>query len=186
MISGGARRVQSAGSAEGVGVAGGPHMQRNLRCYSVGMWSLIRGEPDAVIRWGGPLILGGMLLGFAAARIGLPGVITAVFAIGLGASGGSFAGWRHERGLWMLAGVFIVFFTTFYGLSIFGQIRDFVRGAPQNSIGMSIDFSLATMLLSTNLRFLWRVAKYNWRLSRKSGSREWGIGSIEPPTTPFP
>ena len=71
------------------------------------MWSLIRGEPDAVIRWARPLVLGGMILGFASAWLELPGVIAATFAIGLGASGGSLVGWQYDRGLWMLAGLFL-------------------------------------------------------------------------------
>jgi hypothetical protein len=134
------------------------------------MWSLIRGEPDVVIRWGGPLLLGGMLFGFASARLELPGVITAMFAIGLGASGGSLVRWRHERGLWMLAGLFLLGYAVTYGLFIYGQVLDIVRGAPRPNVGLMIDFSLGTTLLSITLRFLWRVAKYNWTFSRESGN----------------
>jgi hypothetical protein len=48
-----------------------------------------------------------MILGFASAWLELPGVIAATFAIGLGASGGSLVGWQYDRGLWMLAGLFL-------------------------------------------------------------------------------
>lgn len=134
------------------------------------MWSLIRGEPDVVIRWAGPLILVGMLLGFASARLECPGVITAMFAIGLGACGGSLVHWRHEHGLWMLAGLFLLVHCAIYGLFIYGQVRDIFRGAPQLDVGLMIDFGIGTMLLSGTLRFLWRVTKYNRTFSRESGT----------------
>lgn len=138
------------------------------------MGSLIRGEPDVVIRWAGALIFGGMLLGIASAWLELPGVITAMFAITLGASGGSLVRWRYERGLWMLAGLFFLVFAAIYGLYIYGQGRDLVRGAARPDVGLAIDFSLGTLLLSSTIRFLWRVAKYNWNLSRGSDHVERG------------
>ncbi len=129
------------------------------------MWALIRGEPDVVIRWAGQLILFGMLLAFLSVQLDWPGVITAVFAIGLGAAGGSLVHWRDERGLWMLAGVFLLIYTAIYALSAFGQVGDIIRGARQPEISLVIDFSVGTMLLSATLRFLWRVARENWTFS---------------------
>ncbi len=114
-----------------------------------------------------------MLLGFVSVWFGLPGVITAVFAITLGAAGGSLIRWRHDRGLWMLAGLFLLLFVGIYGLTLYGRGRDIVRGAAQPEIGLAIDFSLGTLLLSSTVRFLWRVAKYNWTLSPASG---WKLG----------
>jgi ferredoxin len=134
------------------------------------MNSLVRGEPDVVTCWAGPLILGGMLLGFASARFDLPGVITAMIAIGFGASGGSLVHWRYERGLWMLAGLFLLVYAAIYGLFIYGQVGDIVRGARRPAVGLMLDFSLGTMILSGTLRFLSRVAKHNWTFSRESGN----------------
>ncbi len=92
-----------------------------------------------------------------------------MFAIFLGACGGSLVDWRHERGLWMLAGLFLLFCCAIYGLFICGQVRDIIRGAVETNIGLMIDFSLGTMLLSSTIRFLWRVAKYNRTFSREPG-----------------
>jgi hypothetical protein len=134
------------------------------------MWSFIRGEPDAVVRWAGPLILFGMLLGFTSARLEIPGVISAVYAVFLGASGGALAQWRTDRDLWMLAGLFLLFCGAFYGVIIYSEIDDIVCGALGPEIGLLIDFSIGTTLLSISLRFLWRVARYNWTFSRESSN----------------
>ncbi len=142
--------------------------RRWLRFSLRTLCSLTRGEPDVVIRWAGPLILVGAVLGFASARLELPGVITAMFAIAFGASGGSLVQWRHERGLWMLAGIFLLLNITIYSLCVYGKVSDLARGAPPNDFGLIIDFSLGTLVLSSTIQFLWRVAKHNWTLSRES------------------
>ncbi len=135
------------------------------------MWSLIRGEPEAVIRWAGPLLVVGLLLGFASTQLEAPlGVITSVFAIALGAVGGTFIHWRQERGLWMLAVFFMLVFGAIYAMFVFGQVRDIVRGARQPDVGVMIDGALGTLLLLATLRFLRRMAKDNWTFSRESGN----------------
>lgn len=131
------------------------------------VWSIIRGEPDAVIRWARPLMITGVVLVFASVRLHFPGVIVGTFAITLGACGRSFVDWRREQGLWMLAGLFFLMFLAAYGLVIFGQLRDVVRGAPQPGILLMVEVSLGTILLSTVLRFLWRVGRFNWQLSKE-------------------
>jgi hypothetical protein len=88
------------------------------------MWSLLRGEPDRVIRWAGPLILCGMAVAFLSARLGTPGLLTAFQVIALGAMGGSLAQWRTDRGLWMLSGLFFGVWTASYGLCLYGEIHD--------------------------------------------------------------
>lgn len=134
------------------------------------MWALVRGEPETVVRWAGPMLLIGLLLGFASARLECAGVITATFAVGLGAVGGVFMHWRHDRGLCMLAVLFLLIYATCYTLMIFGQVRDIVRGARQPDLGVVTDCSLGTLLLSVTVRFLWQVAKDNWAFSRESGN----------------
>ena len=135
------------------------------------MWSLMRGEPAFVVRFAAPLILLGMLMGFVCANLELPGVITSVYAIALGASGGSLVRWQTDRGLWMLAGVFLLLFISIYGLIIIGQVSDLLRGAPQPDVGLVLDFTIATVLLCANLRFLFRVARFNWALSQQPHDR---------------
>ncbi|HEV8004207.1 MAG TPA: hypothetical protein VGP63_30360 [Planctomycetaceae bacterium] len=128
------------------------------------MWSLLRGEPDQVIRWAGPLILCGMTVAFLSARLRTPGLLSAFQVIALGAMGGSLVQWRTERGLWMLAGLFFVVWSAIYGLCLYGEIHDIVAGA-QVSIGLTIDAGIAMSFYSTMLRFLWRVTRENWRFS---------------------
>jgi hypothetical protein len=138
--------------------------------------SLVRGEPEVVLSWAAPLILLGMLFGVAAARFQQPGVITAVFATCLGASGGALRDWRQERGLWMLASLFLVINVAVYGLLNFGQAHDLMRGVPWGEFGLTIDVAIGTMLLASNVRFLWRVAKGNWtftHLADEQQESEW-------------
>ncbi len=131
------------------------------------MWSFLRGEPDRIIRWAGALILGGMAVAFLSARLGTPGLLSAFQAIALGATAGSLVQWRTDRGLWMLAGFFLVVWSAIYGLCLYGEIRDIVAGA-QIDIGIAIDWALAMSFYGTMLRFLWRVTRENWRLSVRS------------------
>jgi hypothetical protein len=130
------------------------------------MASFIRGEPDAIVRWASLLILVGMNAAFLSAQLETPGLISALYAIGLGATGGSLARWRTERGLWMLAGLCFLLWSVIYGLNLFGEFQDFVRGV-RTDTGLMIDFTIATSITITNLRFLCRVAQYNWRFSRQ-------------------
>ena len=129
------------------------------------MTSLLRGEPDTVIRWAGPLILAGMILGVASARLEIPGIISAGFCVGLGAAGGSLVAWRTDRGLWMLAGLFLLVYCAIYGLMMYGKVTDLMRGPPGGGIGLIVDLAVATSLLSGTIRLLWRVTRYNWALS---------------------
>ena len=130
------------------------------------MRSLLRGEPDTVFRCAGRFILAGMFLWFASSRLEIPGAISAVFSIGLGAAGGMMRGWRTESGLWMLAGLFLCIDCGIYGLMLYGKVADFVRGAPVVGVGLVVDVGIATSLLSSTIRFLWRVARYNWTLTK--------------------
>src|SRR5260221_14299657 len=123
------------------------------------MLSLLRGEPDVVIRSARALILAGMLLGYACARLEIPGVISAVFAVGLGASGGCLVQWRTDRGLWMLAGLFLLINSGIWTLVTCAHIFDIIRGVPQGDVGLTVDFGMGSSLLSSTLRFNWRVAK---------------------------
>jgi len=139
-----------------------------LRQIFDGTRSLLRGEPDVVIRWAGLFLIVGMLTWYVSSRFHSPGAISAVFAIGLGAIGGSLMKWQTERGLWMLAGFFLLIDCGLYGVMTFCNVRDMLRGVARGGVGLVLDFSVGTSLLSTTVRFLWRVARYNWTLSRES------------------
>lgn len=130
------------------------------------MKQFINGDPPTIIRSSQTALLAGMAGGFFAVSFDFPGLITSIFLLTLGAAGASLAAYRAERGLWMLAAVLLVMFTAIYILISAGEIRDVLRNAPNPPISLTIDFAIATALLTTNLRFLWRVALFNWSLSK--------------------
>ena len=131
------------------------------------MRSLIRGEPDTVIRCYRPLLLASMLLGYLCATLSLPGIITCMFAGALGASGGSLAQYRTERGLWMLAVLFFALYGGIYALLIFGQIGDVLHNAAPMPIALLVDATIGTFFLTTNIRFLYQVGQFNWSISNE-------------------
>jgi uncharacterized membrane protein len=65
---------------------------------------------DWVIRYYRWLIVGGAVLCAIGCRFETFGVVTGAFLIPLGAGGGSFAAWRREPGLWMMACAFLALF----------------------------------------------------------------------------
>jgi hypothetical protein len=130
------------------------------------MWSILRGEPTAIVRWGPYLLIAGMaLMGLSFLHFD-HGVITGFFAVGLGASGGAFTKWQSERGLWMLAAVFFGIYVFVYVCLCIGQIQDALRGAPPPSITLIVDVAIGCLMLVAHLRFLVHVAKENYLLSR--------------------
>ena len=130
------------------------------------MRSLFSGEPAAVLRYGTPILLAGMALTAVSSLCDTPGLITAVFAVGLGATAGALRNWRSERGLWMLAFLLLVLNCVIYGLMLIGQFGDLIRGVAQPELGVSIDVAFATLLLSASIRFVVRVGRSNFELSR--------------------
>lgn len=130
------------------------------------MWDILRGEPTAIIGCCGRLILAGMLLGVLSAHLNLPGTICSVHLIGLGAMGGTFRDWRTEHGLWMLAALFLVINCGIYSLMVFGEVRDILRGANRANWEVTIDAGIAVAILSINVRFLTRIMRFNWDMSR--------------------
>ena len=55
--------------------------------FEFSLHSLMRGDPDAVIQWGRFLLGVAMLLTFLCIKLGVPGIITSVFLVSLGALG---------------------------------------------------------------------------------------------------
>jgi hypothetical protein len=129
------------------------------------MWSFIRGEPSTIICLGAPLMIGGLMMAVICAHLEIPGLLTAVYAVMLGASAGCLIDWQTERGLWMFAALFIVFLCVVYGMIVAGQLCDVFRQVRQPGVGLLIDAAVAMMLLSTMIRFLAKVARYNWIIS---------------------
>ena len=121
----------------------------------------MRGDPDTVVRWAGFLLLGAMLFGFLCAKLDLPGINTCWSLAALGAGGGSLVQYRRDRGLWMLAALYLLIYCGFYVLFFIEQVGDILRNAAQPPLGVGIDFTVATLLLSANIRFLYRVGRFN-------------------------
>ena len=132
------------------------------------MRSLMRGDPEFVVRWAWLLLLVAMLLGFLCARLEIAGIFTCAFLGALGAGGGMLVQYRTDRGLWMLAALFLVIYCGLYVLFFVGQLGDVLRNAGQAPVGVVVDFSVATLLLSANIRFLFRIARFNWSISREN------------------
>ncbi|HEV2295255.1 MAG TPA: hypothetical protein VGR35_15490 [Tepidisphaeraceae bacterium] len=88
--------------------------------------------------------------------------VTPMMATALGAGCGSLGEWRRDRGLWMLAVVFLLMFFPIYlafvGMELFGSKSEL-------SILQIIDFSIATMVVGQLCRVLVSVAVHNWRYS---------------------
>ena len=128
------------------------------------MWSLLRGEPDRVVNYAAFIVCAGFALIVLSPALDGHGIITGFFLAALGVSGASLSKWRFERGLWMYAVVFIFVYGFFYAISIFEQIMDVIQGAPPNNPALVMDFSIGSLLLVTTLKFLFRVARENYRI----------------------
>jgi hypothetical protein len=93
------------------------------------------------------------------------GFVTGAFLIPLGAGGGAFRAWRRERGLWMLACLFLVLFLPTYGIFEYQSLASGFRGS-----GISpwqvLDFTVATGVLFFQIRFFVTVARINWLFSQ--------------------
>ena len=67
----------------------------------------------------------------------------------------------------MLAVLFVVIWFAVYGMCILGEIGDVFRNAPVVPLGIFIDYSVATLLLTANIRFLYGAGWLNWVTLRR-------------------
>ena len=126
------------------------------------MRAFLRGDPRTMVPIAPYLLLGGMAaLGLSAYFDG-GGIITAGFVLALGAASASLDEWRSERGLWMLAGLFLLIYGAIYICFCIGQLQDVLRGAQAPVTLTLIDLSIGTAVLVIILRFLTRVAIENY------------------------
>jgi hypothetical protein len=126
------------------------------------MRAFLRGDPTAIVQAVPYFLLGGMAaLGLSAYFDGT-GIIAAGFVFALGTAGASLDEWRTERGLWMLAGLFLLIYGAVYVCFCIGQLQDVLRGAQPPDTLTLIDVSIGTAVLVVNLRFLTRVAIENY------------------------
>lgn len=131
-------------------------------------------EVDGLTRGYHRPLLAGLALAPLAWRLDGAGVLTAFMAIWLGACGGSLGAWRTERGLWMLAGLFLAIGATVYGLIQVGSVRDLLRGR-RAPAWLTADMMVGTGLLGLQVRLLLTVASRNRALGGRGGPGESGV-----------
>jgi hypothetical protein len=135
------------------------------------LWRFLNGEPE-LVRQNVHYLLVYSAVGFAAAILfDDTAVISAFFAFALWVSAAALTDWRTERGLWMLALVYLLSFGFTYACIMIGQARDILRGVQVESIALLVDAALGTLLLSILMRFLVRVIQQNFAISYSSDDK---------------
>ena len=129
------------------------------------MKRLLRGDPEYVIRWYRLILAAALVVGLIVVQLDWPGVITCVFTAALGAAGGSFGAYRSERGLWMLAALYLLIYGGIYGIIAFAHVHDVLRNALPTPLPIIIDATVGTLILTINLQFLFAAGRINWALS---------------------
>ncbi len=98
-----------------------------------------------------------------------------MMATALGAMCGSFRDWRRDRGLWILAIVFLLVFGPIYLAFVlmehFGSKAEF-------SVLQVIDFAMATVALGKLCRLLVSLAVQNWRAHCRPTAADGKWGTI--------
>lgn len=131
------------------------------------MWQILRGDAEAVVHWAPFLTIGGFGIAGLSIAFDDHGIITGFFLAALGVSAAGLSEWRSERGLWMLATVYLPIYGCVYSLIILSNIIDALRGVPANGPALVVDSSLGTLLLVALLRFVLKVARENYYVSNR-------------------
>jgi len=100
------------------------------------------------------------------------GLCTCVFLIGLGASGGAFGKWKHERGLWMLACVFLALFLPTYAVLEYFSLAELHKGVGPGQLLNYGDFAAGVATLAFQVRWLLTIAWHNYQLRDQPPGRE--------------
>jgi hypothetical protein len=123
---------------------------------------------DRHFRWSAPLlfigIAGAILCRFAPQPYGL---MTSWFLMMMGALGGAFRAWRSERGLWMLAILFMLIVVPTWLMFMASHFVPSMRGTVPNPWPLDLDAAGVTLLAGQMSRILVSVAVHNARLSRR-------------------
>lgn len=130
--------------------------------------SILHGDLETTVTYGILIFLAGVLVIALSLLLDGAGILTGFFATGLGGAGVLLANWRTERGLWMLAGVYLLADLFVYACCCIGQIRDALRGVQIESVTLLIDFTIGTLLLVATIRFLASVARQNYLISKST------------------
>ncbi len=123
---------------------------------------IIAGLPESIIPNCLSLMITGILGACITAQFGGFGILTFVQVATLGVSAASLSEYQTERGLWMLALLMLVSWGGLHALGLTMQTLELLKGV-QYPAAVVIDASLATFCTTIHLRFLWRVAVYNFK-----------------------
>lgn len=88
--------------------------------------------------------------------------LTSFILVTFGAMGGSFYNWRSERGLWMLAALFLTAFGIGYAFVMYDQIAGLVFGRAGLAGWAAVDCAVGTLIWGVMVRFLWSVLRLNF------------------------
>lgn len=92
--------------------------------------------------------------------------ISAMMLGGVGAMAASLSNWRTERGLWMLAGLFLVMYGGIYLSLLILSVQQWMAGRGGRGL-MAFDIALGTGCLGVALPFIWAMTCWNFRLPRR-------------------
>ena len=121
----------------------------------------LSGDSETLTRNAGWLMIATFVCGLLCVKYDLSGILTVVQLGSLSASAAMLVNYRRERGLWMLASLFLVLLIAIYALGVLGKLCDALRGvAPP--LAILIDAALATLVLTIHIRFLWNTAWANY------------------------
>jgi len=121
---------------------------------------------DRVIRSAPGYLFGGIALVLLHKPLDSFLFLTGLFALWLGACGGTFRSWRTERGLWMLSALFLLISAGLYGIFAYHHVADFLRDRHDRLL-LALDATFATSLLWVQTRFLLSITRANWLFSKE-------------------
>lgn len=119
---------------------------------------------DAVIDWAVLPMLAGIACWFAGFAL------SGMMLFGVGAMGGSMGEYRTEKGIWMLAALFLAIFGALYATFLFYGVVDQLAGRAPAGL-LAIDAIFSTSILGFMVRFLWTVALLNRRVGSSPHSK---------------
>lgn len=128
------------------------------------MLAILRGDPEAITRRLPIMMLPAIIACFVSGYFGGALLLTCVHAFAFAVLAASMTEYKTEKGLWMLALFFAVFWAGLLAIGTYFQFLDLWRGAPFE-VGLAIDVFFTMLLMRLMVRFLWKTAKWNYSLS---------------------
>jgi hypothetical protein len=132
------------------------------------MLAILQGDPEAITRRLPIMMLPAIIACFVSGYFGGALLLTCVHTFMFAVLAACMTEYKTDKGLWMLALFFAVFWAGFLAMGTYAQFLDWWRGAPFQ-VGLAIDVFFAMFLMRLMVRFLWKTAKLNYLLSVGGG-----------------